>query len=662
MNFCDLDFEYRKTTSPTLDLVSCALTTGKGVEKLWLFKEDYTPLLNRLKELSKDHIFVSYAAEAEALSMLSLGFPFEDLVKCKFTDLFLEYRMLMNHNDIIMFGKHLVEGKEKILKKFIDAPPPQSLASATYKMLGVIIDTKEKDWVRDIIINGTDEDVLRNKDRILDYNASDIKYLTPLRLVLRRELERLINSKRHKMNLDSEIFLRGEYAVRTAQMVKIGTPLNLEWVKNLTDNVPVLMEETIQDINEQFPELEPFKFKKSTATWSMNQVGARKWLVDNKHDKGWARTDTNLLSLSLDSWTDRFSFTHSYPRDNFGAQMVRFLKLKQSLNGFIRKSGSDSKSFWDYVGEDGRVRSYFNIYKAQSSRSQPASTGFIFLKPAWQRSVVQPPKGRMVVGIDYGSEEFLLAGLMSGDEEMLEAYKSGDVYLHFGKSIDMIPANGTKDTHKFERNLCKSTVLGLSYMMSKIGLSRKLTMDTGKEFNEDQAQEMVDKFYYAYPTFSQYRRKIIEDYVTDQFIRLPCGWYMWKDNDNTRSVANMPIQGMGASIMRKAVALAQDAGIDIIFTLHDAIYAEVDLKDWEAVSKLAECMKFAFTYYFPKVKEANYIRMEGECWSEELEEGQVTVFGNTPIKIEKVHIDERSLQEYKTYSKYFTTNKNINLL
>ena len=69
--------------------------------------------------------------------------------------------------------------------------------------------------------------------------------------------------------------------------------------------------------------------------------------------------------------------------------------------------------------------------------------------------------------------------------------------------------------------------------------------------------------------------------------------------------------------MRKAVALAQDAGLNIIFTLHDALYImekSEDIKD--AMDLLSKCMKDAFVFYFHgALKEyAALIRVDGKVW------------------------------------------------
>ena len=58
----------------------------------------------------------------------------------------------------------------------------------------------------------------------------------------------------------------------------------------------------------------------------------------------------------------------------------------------------------------------------------------------------------------------------------------------------------------------------------------------------------------------------LEEYKIKGYIFLPDGWFMWGDNDNFRSVGNVPIQGLGSCIMRKAVELAQDRGLDVIYS------------------------------------------------------------------------------------------------
>jgi hypothetical protein len=394
----------------------------------------------------------------------------------------------------------------------------------------------------------------------------------------------------------------------------------------------------------------------------MNTKAVKAWIASQKLPN-WELTPTKDLSLSLDAWTKYYDYKHDYPRNNFGAQMVRYLKLKQSLNGFMpRKENAKTKSFFEYVGSDGRARPYFGIYGAQSGRSQPAASGFIPLKAAWMRSLIQPRPGRSIASIDYGSQEFLIAALVSNDERMLRAYESGDVYLAFARDIGLVPKNATKATHKFERDLCKSAVLGMSYLMSKYGLSHKLTQDTGKEHTEDDAQHIIDLFDETYSRNTQKREDTISSYHDRGYIKLPCGWAMFGDNTNFRSVANMPIQGLGSSILRKAVAFAQDSGLSVIYTLHDAVYIEYESSNYSAIDKLAKAMDDAFRYYIPdNLKNRARCILDADTWSLDYEDGEVITPGGMKVSQSKIYIDERAVSEYNFFKKYFYRARNSDL-
>jgi DNA polymerase I-like protein with 3'-5' exonuclease and polymerase domains len=300
------------------------------------------------------------------------------------------------------------------------------------------------------------------------------------------------------------------------------------------------------------------------------------------------------------------------------------------------------------------VRPYLNPYGSQSSRYQPKSTSFLFLKPAWVRSLVKPKNGKVIVGIDYKSEEALIGGVSSQDRAMIEAYESGDVYLDFAKRAGAVPPDGTKDEYKETRNLFKSTYLGISYLMGAKSLAEKLTADTGKAYTQEDAQELIDKFYKAYPRYASYLDKIVKDYHAHKFLKLPDGWVMFGDNDNFRSVSNCPIQGAGGAVLRKAIQLAQDSKLKVIIPLHDALYIESDFRNWEEdCDKLAECMIEAFKSVLP-YPGSDLIRLDCEAWGDDLEKGQMTTLGGLQVQTEKVHIDPRGANEYNKFKRYFT--------
>lgn len=665
-----LDYEFNQTVEPQVNLVSCAtLTTDGQARRFWLHNNPQNKA--RLKKyLMQFDTVVGYACVAEARSYLSLGL---DPLKFKWIDLFLEYRMITNHNDELQWGKQLVDGEVRRFKK----PKPKwerteeekgtgfkathSLAEATYKLTGKIRDTKHKTDTRDLIISNPKSFSPQQRRQILDYDMEDVVFLPKIWSRIQEEVRKLAPDLELKDYI-AEAIIRGRYSAHTAIMESNGYPIDIEATRNFSKQIPHILMECQRDINAQFPEIKPFRWNRNACKFSWNQIITRDWINKNHDKEKWVATDSGNISLSLEAWERFYQFKHDYPRGNFGAQMVRFLKLKQSLYGFS-DSGGKRKNFWDSVGSDGRVRPYMNIFGAQSGRSQPAASGFMFLKPAWMRSLVLPEKGNFIAGIDFGQQEFFLSALESGDKTMIEAYLSGDPYLYGAKLAGVIPENGTKEKYKLDRDIFKNTYLGILFGMTKYGLSIKLTNDTGREYDEDMAQEQIDFFEEAFEDYMEWKHDLMEDYESGCGIRLPCGWRMWADNDNIRSVCNVPIQGFGASIMRKAVDLAVSRGCKVLFTLHDAIYIEGKVGREVDIAILHDAMKEAFQFYFKGTehfKTAGKIKLDPFAWSPSYDKDSEFEIGmkdgsrlNVPIS--NLYIDDRSLNEFDIFKKYFSS-------
>lgn len=664
-----VDFEFCEVTEQFVKLVCCVLmVSGKSPERFWLHgdKAEQKRLKQRLLSLQKDSIFLSYAAVAEGRSFLSLGL---DPAQFTWVDEFFEYRCLTNNNDNLLYGPQLVNGKVKNTRK----PPPKwerteedsgtyfrpthSLAEATFKLTGKTRDTEHKNVMRDLIISNPESFTSKEREDILEYCEQDVIFLPEMLEKILEQYEAL--NVPIDFTLEQEMCLRGKYAALTAKVESIGYPIDKDKTLNLIKAVPAVLFMCQRDINDQFPDIKPFTWKLKENKYSWNQSATKDWLRKNVDTDRWMKTDSGDLSLKLEAWERHFPFHHDFPRGNFAAQMVRYLKLKSHLGGFVpNKNGS----FWDAVGSDGRVRPYTNPYGAQSSRSQQSSRSFLFLKTAWMRALCIPKKGKAIAGIDYGSQEFLVSALIAKQAispnakttSQIEAYKSGDVYLAFGKLIGLIPPHGTKTSHKAERNLCKSAVLGMSYLMTEIGLSAKLTADTGQEVSEAEALQYINDFYEVFWELAEWQQLIQEEYKDKGVIKLPCGWAMWGDNDNFRSIVNVPIQGFGASVMRKAVEFCNEAGLTVIMTLHDALYIEYDADDLEALDKFYDCMKRAFVYYFEDKENASIIKMDPFAWSPDYEaDGELVTPNGLKVPCSNMYIDERGEEEYKQFSKYF---------
>jgi hypothetical protein len=109
--------------------------------------------------------------------------------------------------------------------------------------------------------------------------------------------------------------------------------------------------------------------------------------------------------------------------------------------------------------------------------------------------------------------------------------------------------------------------------------------------------------------------------------------------------------------MRKAVQLAQDAGLNVIMTLHDALYIMFDSTDLFAMATLKKCMYDAFIFYFnERDKEyAKLIRMDGKIWSQDfnLDNGVIDIALDFTVDSQKIFVDGRAKKQYAQFNRFF---------
>lgn len=667
MKLAYLDFEFSGISNPELTLVSAAVRavdgpTFKFERQFWLFQgKDRVAAQKFFAMLIKEgYTFVAYAMEAEARSLLTLfGKDRTWLKSFQAIDLYLEYRCLLNHNYKLAYGEQYLKGK--VIKT--TPPPPKwareqeddgdahhkpefSLAAATFKLLGEKIDTVEKNEVRALIIECDQEKLSSSLERIQKYNLSDIQYLPRLAL----EIWKVFSKVQTKEEWLQAALLRGDYAVRTARMIALGYPVNQGKISRFTANVQKILASAAKECLEVAPELEPFRWDKRQFKYIANEKKIRGW-VERQELPYWRKTDGGQASISKDAFNDWYDSES----EGFPGAFCRYQKTKQSLNGFM-PAGKGKTQFRDFMGTDGRVRPYFGIYGSQSSRSQPGATGFIPLKAHWMRNFLEAPPGLALTGVDYASQEFLIAAIVSQDSAMMAAYESGDVYLAFAKAAELVPENATKTSHGKLRDAAKALVLGISYDMSATGLAPRLTRALGEPVSEDRAAELIDAFYDTYPGYADWKQETLQEYGEDGFLTLPDGWIMFGDNPNRRSVGNFPIQGLGAVVMREAVRRAQDSGLNILWTLHDALYMESVSYDTKAISSLQMAMTEAFEGVMSRYGKTLPIRLEGESWSVDYKSRKPFLPG---IEFLASYVDAKGKKDLERYEPFFTLPNSI---
>jgi len=390
------------------------------------------------------------------------------------------------------------------------------------------IDPSEKDEWRNLAMRGAPF-THNEKVGLLDYCQTDVDALALL-------LPRMVPYFNFQ-----QAQLRERYTRAVALMNYYGVPLDMEAFTRVSEAWDDIRYRLIDEIDKHYGVYVDHKFKMKLFEQYIVRSGIP-----------WARTEKGALVTEKDLFRD---MAKAYP------QLAPLQELRASEGQMRLKDLS--------VGSDGRNHADLWMFGAKTGRNKPSSTGFIFGHATWMRSFIKAKPGWGIAYIDFSQQEFGIAAALSGDMAMMDAYNSEDPYLAFGKQAGLIPPEGTKATHKFERGLCKQCVLATQYGMGAESLARRIDQDKAV------ARALLRKHRETYATFWKWYQQKVDRAILSQTIETCFGWRLHLGNDaKTTAIGNFPMQANGAEMLRLACCYLTEAGIRVCAPIHDAILLE----------------------------------------------------------------------------------------
>src|SRR5262249_16992906 len=155
----------------------------------------------------------------------------------------------------------------------------------------------------------------------------------------------------------------------------------------------------------------------------------------------------------------------------------------------------------------------------------------------WIRSLIKPPPGHGVAYIDWQQQEFGIAAALSGDENMIAAYRTGDPYLAFAKLAGAVPPDATKDTHPVEPELYKQRILGVQYGMEAEGLAARIGQPVFV------ARELLVAHRTAFRKFWRWSDAVVDHAMLHGVLWTVFGWHLRIGPDvNPRMLRNFLMQ------------------------------------------------------------------------------------------------------------------------
>ncbi len=252
-----------------------------------------------------------------------------------------------------------------------------------------------------------------------------------------------------------------------------------------------------------------------------------------------------------------------------------------------------------FIAEDGRIHSTFQQTITATGRLSSTDPNLQNIPIRMElgrliRKVFLPREGYVFLDADYSQIELRLLAHMSGDKNLIDAYKHAeDIHAITASKVFHVPF---EEVTPLQRRNAKAVNFGIVYGISSFGLSQDLSI-TRKE-----AEQYIKSYFETYPGIKTFLDGLVEDgrtkgYVTTMFGRrrpvpeLSSSNFMQR-SFGERVAMNAPIQGSAADIIKIAMIHVHDRlkeeGLKskLILQVHDELLVETCKEEQQQVEKI----------------------------------------------------------------------------
>ena len=252
-----------------------------------------------------------------------------------------------------------------------------------------------------------------------------------------------------------------------------------------------------------------------------------------------------------------------------------------------------------YIDEGGRIHSTFNQTITATGRISSTEPNLQNIPMRMElgrriRKVFVPMDGYLFMDADYSQIELRVLAHMSGDKQLIEAYKMDeDIHRITASKVFHTPFEEVTD---LQRRNAKAVNFGIVYGISSFGLSQDLSI------SKKEAAEYIEQYFETYPDVKKFLDTAVENarkngYVTTMYGRrrpipeLSSGNFMQR-SFGERVAMNSPIQGTAADIMKIAMIRvwerlhAEGLQSRLILQVHDELLIETLVSEEEQVRRI----------------------------------------------------------------------------
>lgn len=249
-----------------------------------------------------------------------------------------------------------------------------------------------------------------------------------------------------------------------------------------------------------------------------------------------------------------------------------------------------------YIENDKRIRGKFNQTITATGRISSTDPNLQNIPIRMElgrglRKVFVPEDGYLFLDADYSQIELRVLAHMSGDSELIEAYKKGeDIHKITAAKVFHTPL---EDVTSLQRRNAKAVNFGIVYGISAYGLSQDL------DISKQEADDIIKQYFATYPKIKLFlddmvntakktgyaqtmfgRKRLVPELSSNNYVQKSFG---------ERIAMNSPIQGTAADIIKIAMINVakrleeENLKSRIVLQVHDELLVETYIEEKEEV-------------------------------------------------------------------------------
>jgi DNA polymerase-1 len=334
----------------------------------------------------------------------------------------------------------------------------------------------------------------------------------------------------------------------------------------------------------------------------------QEWLVRILNDDellDWPQTDKGNLSTSRDALENAHHIPTAKP-------LADYATLSSRLSNFGRKLQDQ------LIG--GRLYPGYQIAGMVTGRFACRNPNIQNIPRSGFKTCFRAPEGYVFVTGDLSQIELRVAGILSGDEVINDAYRNGeDLHRRMAAKMSGKPAEAIT---KVERTAAKAVNFGLLFGAGAKTLQQQAASSYGVAMSLEKAEEYRELFFDTYPQFHEWQQGIVEatnlyESSESNLIKLTRHY----DREVYTHAMNFPIQSSAWEVLALAILYVDQHAAEGIHISHH-VYDELTLlapesKALDAAKLLRDAFYYGFHTCFPAAPDRDLVEIGvGKTWAE----------------------------------------------